>query len=103
MPQSENKSNKGSLQPKEDSLKNSDSEYDHLEYNYSVDATDLSCPLPLLKMKQCLNKADRGEVIFILATHPASQRDFQAYIDMTAHQMLMQKSNNQFLYWITKA
>ena len=70
--------------------------------DHFVDATNVNCPLPLLKMKQALNKAVKGEVVHVIVTDPASERDFKAYIEMTDHELEMSKENNQFLYWITK-
>ncbi len=71
-------------------------------WDHQVDATNLSCPMPLLKMKQVLNKAQKGEVIMVLATDPASERDFKSYIKMTQHQLEMSLTDNIFHYWITK-
>jgi tRNA 2-thiouridine synthesizing protein A len=70
--------------------------------NYQVDACGLSCPLPLLKMKQALNVIGEGEVVLVKATDPASERDFNAYIAMTHHSMVAKKNQDQYLYWITK-
>ena len=71
-------------------------------WQYEVDATNLSCPMPLLKMKQALNKAQKGEVILVKVTDPASVRDFKAYIEMTNHNLDMKTDNNIIHYWITK-
>lgn len=53
-----------------------------------LDVTGLRCPLPLLKAKKALGELAVGEVLKVSATDPGSQRDFQAYIDHTAHRML---------------
>ncbi|MCW8878627.1 MAG: sulfurtransferase TusA family protein [Kangiellaceae bacterium] len=78
------------------------SENSHNVYNHFVDAQGLACPLPLLRMKQALNKAGSGEVLLVKVTDPASERDFKSFIDMTEHTMKMSKENKVFLYWITK-
>ncbi|WP_444994168.1 sulfurtransferase TusA family protein [Aliikangiella sp. IMCC44359] len=77
-------------------------EKNKLSPDHEVDATGLSCPLPLLKMKQVLNVAKVGEVILVKATDPGSQRDFKAYIQMTKHQMIAEVINKEFVYIITK-
>lgn len=69
---------------------------------YEIDATGLKCPMPLLKMKQALNKVRDGETLLIKVTDPASERDFKSYIQMTAHRLEMEIENDQFFYWITK-
>jgi len=73
-----------------------------LQANYEVDARDLRCPLPLLKMKQALNQAKPGEVVFVKVTDPASERDFKAYIAMTDHELQIETAGNLYLYWIIK-
>lgn len=70
--------------------------------DYEIDATGLSCPLPLLKMKQMLNKAKAGEVVFVRASDSASQRDFKAYVQLTSHSLRLSQNKGQFLFWITK-
>lgn len=53
-----------------------------------LDATGLACPLPLLKAKQALNKMAPGEVLEVLATDSGSVRDFAAYADLSAHELI---------------
>ena len=71
-------------------------------WDYEIDATGLSCPMPLLKMKQALNLANVGEVVMVKVTDSASQRDFSAFIEMTEHELDMKIESDLFLYWITK-
>lgn len=71
-------------------------------HTLEVDATNLSCPLPLLKMKQALNQLDFGETVYVKVTDPASERDFKSFIQLTNHQLEMKSDGNQFQYWITK-
>lgn len=71
-------------------------------WDHQVDAKNLNCPMPLLKMKQVLNKAQVGETIMVMATDPASERDFKSYINMTQHQLEMTLDDNLYCYWITK-
>lgn len=78
-------------------------EKNKLSPDHEIDATGLTCPLPLLKMKQALNAAKAGEIILVKATDPGSQRDFKAYIQMTKHQMTTEViDNKEFVYIITK-
>lgn len=72
------------------------------DFDRLVDATNLACPLPLLKMKQALNSAKNGEVILVKATDSASLRDFQTYIAMTEHSMTFELVDQCYWYWITK-
>lgn len=67
-----------------------------------IDVTGYRCPMPLLKMKQALNSVEIGDTILVKVSDPGSQRDFQAFIQMTPHQMVTEVDDNLFLYWITK-
>jgi len=53
-----------------------------------VDARGLNCPLPILRTKKALNDMASGEVLRILATDPASVRDFEAFTRQTGHQLV---------------
>jgi tRNA 2-thiouridine synthesizing protein A len=55
-----------------------------------VDARGLNCPLPILRTKKALNDMVTGQVVRILATDPASVRDFEAFARQTGNQLLQQ-------------
>ena len=56
--------------------------------NQSLDAKGLNCPLPILKTKVLLNKMDADEILFVEATDPHSQVDFEAYCARTKHEII---------------
>jgi len=53
-----------------------------------VDARGLNCPLPILRTKKALNDMQSGQTIRVLATDPASVRDFQAFSRQTGNQLV---------------
>ncbi len=53
-----------------------------------VDARGLNCPLPILRTKKALNDMTSGQLIRILATDPASVRDFQAFARQTGNELV---------------
>ncbi|HSG02088.1 MAG TPA: sulfurtransferase TusA family protein [Marinobacterium sp.] len=53
-----------------------------------LDACGLACPLPLLKAKQALNRLEPGQVLEVRATDAGSVRDFRAYADLSAHELI---------------
>jgi tRNA 2-thiouridine synthesizing protein A len=63
-------------------------------FQKEVDARGLNCPLPILRTKKALNDMASGEVLRILATDPASQRDFQAFSRQTGNTLLEQSVND---------
>jgi tRNA 2-thiouridine synthesizing protein A len=68
-----------------------------------VDARGMSCPMPLLKAKQALNKLEKGDQLKVLATDAGSQRDFQVFCQQSGH-ILEQSKEHQgvFTYIICK-
>ena len=61
-----------------------------LQIDREVDARGLNCPLPILRTKKTLNAMTSGQVVRILATDPASVRDFEAFARQTGNQLVQQ-------------
>ena len=57
-----------------------------------IDARGLNCPLPILRTKKALNDLQSGQVIRIVATDPASVRDFQAFAKQTGNELVEQQT-----------
>ena len=53
-----------------------------------LDARGLNCPLPILRTKKALSDMNAGQVLKILATDPASVRDFQAFARQTGNELV---------------
>lgn len=64
-----------------------------------LDATGLSCPLPILRAKKALLPLQPGQVLLIRATDPASMADFRAFCLQTGN-ILKAAYENQDEYWI---
>ncbi|MCS6955956.1 MAG: sulfurtransferase TusA family protein [Candidatus Calescibacterium sp.] len=48
-------------------------------FDVVLDVKGLSCPMPLVKTKQELNKVQSGTVIKVIATDKGSIKDFQGW------------------------
>lgn len=59
-----------------------------LQHDHEVDARGLNCPLPILRTKKTLNGMNSGQLVRILATDPASVRDFQAFAKQTGNELV---------------
>ncbi|MCS6995532.1 MAG: sulfurtransferase TusA family protein [Casimicrobiaceae bacterium] len=59
-----------------------------IEVAKEVDARGLNCPLPILRAKKALSEMKSGEVLRVLATDPASVRDFEAFARQTGNALL---------------
>lgn len=69
-----------------------------------LDACGLTCPLPLLKAKQALNKLDSGQVLCVVCTDPGSVRDFKVFADQSGHILLSsEEDQGKYTYELKKA
>ena len=69
-----------------------------------VDASGLTCPLPLLKAKQALNKLEPGQVVHLVCTDSGSVKDFKVFCDQSGHQLLDSTNDDTtYAYWLQKA
>ena len=57
-------------------------------HDRELDARGLNCPLPILRTKKALNDMRTGTVLKVLATDPASVKDFQAFARQTGNALL---------------
>ena len=68
-----------------------------------LDATGLTCPLPLLKAKQALNGMAAGEVLEIVCTDPGSVRDFDVFSKQSGNALLKsEEADGRYTYWLKK-
>ena len=69
-----------------------------------LDLCGLTCPLPLLKTKQSLNKMIAGQIVKVVATDPGSERDFQVFAEQSGNRLLeFTNDGKKFFYWIQKS
>jgi len=74
-----------------------------VQFEREVDARGLNCPLPILRTKKALNDMVSGQVLRILATDPASVRDFEAFARQTGNQLLQQsEQNGEFVFLLRR-
>lgn len=68
-----------------------------------LDVRGQQCPMPLLKAKLALNNLTTDQVLKVIATDPASERDFNAFVSQSRHQILaFEKDTETYSYWIKK-
>ena len=66
----------------------------NINVDREVDARGLNCPLPILRTKKTLNDMVSGQVVRIIATDPASVRDFEAFARQTGNQLVQQSEQD---------
>ena len=54
----------------------------------TVDASGLSCPLPIVKTAQAARGLSSGDLIEVIATDPGSVKDFEAWSKATGNELV---------------
>lgn len=54
----------------------------------TLDVQGLSCPLPVLKANKALRGMAPGATLAVLATDPATPKDFAAFSEETGHELV---------------
>jgi len=58
------------------------------QVEYSLDATGLVCPEPLMLVRNKVREMRTGDVLNVTATDPSTQRDLTNFCRFMGHQML---------------
>ncbi len=74
-----------------------------MQFDKTVDATGLNCPLPILRCKKGLSEIETDQVLRVLSTDAASVKDFNAFCVQTGHELLhMDSDKTTFTFYIKK-
>lgn len=69
-----------------------------------VDVRGYSCPVPVFKLNQAIDKVNVGQNVKVLATDPGTRRDFESWTKLKGHKLLhFSEENGAFIYIIQKA
>ncbi len=69
-----------------------------------IDTSGLTCPMPILRLKQALRSMESGQRIRVVATDPGTQSDFVAFAAQTGHRLLKSHIEaDKFIYVLEKA
>jgi tRNA 2-thiouridine synthesizing protein A len=66
----------------------------NLDIKLKVDASGLSCPMPIVKAAQAMKTVASGELIEVVATDPGSVKDFAAWAGSTGNALVESDSAN---------
>ena len=53
-----------------------------------LDATGLTCPLPVLRTRKALASLSAGSLLEVQATDPAAVKDMAAFCEATGHELV---------------
>lgn len=74
-----------------------------MHHDRKLDVKGLNCPLPILRTKKTLAEMASGEVLHVLATDPASLKDFEAFARQTGNALLANlESDGIFEFYIRR-
>lgn len=74
-----------------------------MHFDKALDASGLSCPLPILKTKKALNDLVSGQVLKVIATDPGSVKDMQAFANQTGNPLLSSAEENKtYVFYLKK-
>ncbi len=69
----------------------------------TLDARNLSCPLPILRTKKALNAMQAEDLLEITATDPGSVKDLQSFCEQTGNVLISSKEgDNEYIFVIRK-
>ena len=58
-----------------------------------------TCPVPLIETRKALNKAEKGDIVEIVGTHPASKKEIPMAVEALGMELLDVKEKDG-VWWI---
>jgi tRNA 2-thiouridine synthesizing protein A len=69
----------------------------------TLDASDLACPMPIIKTKKAIDGMAAGEILKLIATDAGSVSDVKAWTGKTGHELLgHEEVDGKFVFFIKK-
>jgi tRNA 2-thiouridine synthesizing protein A len=69
----------------------------------TVDCIGLYCPIPILKIREALDKVEVGQVVELIADDPAAEEDIKHFTKSTGHELLkIDKKENHLRFLVKK-
>ena len=76
---------------------------EHLKSDIELDASGLLCPEPLMLVRNRVREMQNGQVLYVLATDPTTQRDLEQFCKFMRHEMIDSVvSQGRLEFWIRK-
>lgn len=70
--------------------------------NNEIDARGMRCPMPLLKLKQALNKMSIDDSVTLLATDATSKKDVLEFCKIANHKASFVESKSYIAFTVVK-
>lgn len=73
------------------------------QIDQEVDATGLTCPLPILRAKKALAQMQSGQILKVIATDGGSATDFPVFAKQTGNDLIAQdKTGEAFVFYLKR-
>ena len=73
-----------------------------LEITTTVDATGLSCPMPIVRTAQAMKSTPSGALVEVLATDPGSLKDMAAWCRSTGNELVNQSLEGNVFHFVIR-
>lgn len=75
-----------------------------MNFDLTVDAKGLACPMPIVKAKKGIDSLQSGQVMMLETTDKGAVNDFQAWVKQTNHELVnMEEENGVFRFFVKKS
>jgi tRNA 2-thiouridine synthesizing protein A len=72
--------------------------------NKTLDASGLSCPLPIVKTKKEIDTMTSGQILEVISTDPGSKNDMTAWCNRTGNKLLdSSEEGGKFKFYVQKS
>ena len=68
----------------------------------TLDARNLSCPLPILRTKKALNTMNDGDLLEIQATDPGSVKDLSSFCEQTGNTLVSSETGDDGFFFVIR-
>lgn len=73
------------------------------EAQMRLDASGLSCPMPVLRAQKALRALQTGQVLEVISTDSVSKTEMPAYCEQAGHSLVhSEETAESFRFWIRK-
>ncbi|MBD7909357.1 sulfurtransferase TusA family protein [Sporosarcina gallistercoris] len=74
-----------------------------MKADHFLDATGLSCPMPIVKTRNAMKEVNSGEVLEVKTTDKGAKADLTAWTKSGGHELLEQlEENDVYTFFIKK-
>ena len=73
-----------------------------MEYKYKLDTLGLYCPEPIMMLHSKVAEMAVGELVQVVASDPATQRDIPKFCRFLGHELVSQEEDDQKFFYVIK-